>query len=132
MKLYHGSPQKLDSLEPRPAKGINDFQNQKAIFCGDNFEIAALFAIGKQLKRITSFGVNKKLVIVGNYELNPGYVYEFETNNFKKHKKEYAVFEKITKMKTCVVKPEDYKDKIFFIDNKDKLYKSLGIKPPKK
>ncbi|MAG79226.1 hypothetical protein CMI40_02520, partial [Candidatus Pacearchaeota archaeon] len=67
MKLYHGSPKKLKRLVPKQAKGIGKFENKKAIFLCKTFKHAALYSIGKHLKRKTIFALTpNKLIIVGN------------------------------------------------------------------
>jgi len=57
MKLYHGSPQKIEILIPKKAKGHNSFQNLEAVFLTDNYLEACLYAIGKSLKGKAHFGI---------------------------------------------------------------------------
>jgi hypothetical protein len=57
MKLYHGSPKNLKVIKPKDAKGIDEFENQNAIFLTDDFVQAALYAIGKTLKGKTIFAL---------------------------------------------------------------------------
>jgi len=71
---WHGSPLKLDVLEPQQARGRNDFENMKAVYMTNNRLEAALYAIAKHLKNKATFGVrNNKLVILGDGDPAPGW-----------------------------------------------------------
>ena len=75
MKLYHGSPKKLNIIKPLQAKGLTKFENQKAIFLCKTFKHSALYALGKTLKGKTSFALTpNKLIIVGKKKPKLGYV----------------------------------------------------------
>jgi len=71
MKLYHGSPKEIKILEPRKAKGHNEFQNLKAVFLTNCYLEACLYTIRKSLKNKALFGIRKdRLIIIGNIEPN--------------------------------------------------------------
>ena len=132
MKLYHGSPKKLKVLNPKKAKGLDEFENQKAIFLVNDFDYAARYAIGKTLKGKTSFGVGqKKLIIVGNLKPKEGYVYEVELdkNNLSKGKAEqYSYSKQIKNFKITKIYPKNYEKDIIYVKDVEKLRKRLGIK----
>jgi len=129
MKLYHGSPVKLDKLVPRLAKGIGDFQNQKAIFFTKSLEQAALYAIGKSLKGKTQFALPpNKLIIVGDFKPGKGYVYEVDIDAKKGElgDYEYAYTKPISKFKFHEVNPDDYKSKIAYVKSKEEMMRLCG------
>lgn len=69
-------------LEPQQARGRNDFENMKAVYMTNNRLEAALYAIAKHLKNKTTFGVrNNKLVILGDGDPAPGWLYELSAND---------------------------------------------------
>ncbi|NMB66515.1 hypothetical protein GYA25_00425 [Candidatus Woesearchaeota archaeon] len=125
MKLYHGSPQNLKVLKPKLAKGETDFENKKAIFLTDNFNQAALYALGKSLKGKTDFALPpEKLMIVGDYEpAKEGYVYEVDVEAKKGDNYQYAYFSPIRIFKKILIKYEDYLDKIIWVRTKEELFK---------
>ena len=126
MKLYHGSPKKLKILKPSKAKGVEEFENQKAIFLCKTFNHAALYSIGKNLKGKTSFMVfPNKLVIVGEHKLKQGYVYEVNVRAKKEKRNQYSCSKEINKFKIKQVKPKDFIKQIIFIKNKKELDKLL-------
>ena len=113
MKLYHGSPKKLKELVPNQAKGLGEFQNQKAVFLTDSFDRASLYSFGKFLKGKTAFGLTTKnnLIVLGNYKLpDKSYVYEVNVDGKKENPKshEYAFDKPIKKFILHQVKLEDY------------------------
>jgi len=124
MKLYHGTPQKVEVLIPRLAKGIGEFQNQKAIFFTKSFEQAALYAIGKSLKGKTQFALPpNKLIIVGDFKPSKGYVYEVDIDAKKGElgDYEYAYTKPISKFKVHEINPENYKSKITYVKSKEEM-----------
>lgn len=132
MKFYHGSPKKFNVLEPQQAKGIDKFQNKRAIFFSKDFDMAALYALGKSLKGKTNFSLPPgKLIIVGKFDLpKKGYVYEIELDGRKVKKKkgsdyEFAWEKPIKKFKTFEVELKNYKDKIFYVKTKEEMIKEL-------
>jgi len=134
MQLYHGSPKKLEILEPQQAKGKNEFQNLKAVFLTANYKEACLYALGKSLKGKAAFGVqNNKLIIVGNLKPNKeGFVYEFDISKEKviegKEKEDlgiYAVLEPITPKKVHKVKLKDLEKYILYVKTKEELIEKL-------
>ncbi len=127
MKLYHGSPHKLDLLKPQQAKGMNEFENIKGVFLTKTFLHSSLYAIGKTLKGETAFGVSKnKLVILGNLKPKESYVYEVEVKNpIKGHRGQYASEEKLKPIKKTKVFPKDYEKNIIRVKNKEDIIKKL-------
>ena len=126
MKLYHGSPKKLKVLKPIQAKGINEFENQKAIFLCKTFDHAVLYAIGKNLKGKNVFLVKpNKLVIVGSPKLSFGYVYEVNVSANKGSREQYCYNKEIRDFKIDKVYPKNYLDKIIFVKTKEELLKYL-------
>ena len=130
MKFYHGSPDKLKVLKPKKAKGIDDFQNQRAIFLTKDFKQAALYALAKSLKRKTKFALPPgKIIIVGKFEpVEKGYVYEIELNESDVKKGnledyEYAYFKDINYFKIHKVNLKDYIHLIEYVDSFDELKK---------
>jgi hypothetical protein len=121
MKLYHGSPKKLKIIKPQKAKGINKFQNQKAIFLTKSFKQEALFALGKSLKGKTSFYLPPgRLIIKGKYKpKEKAYVYEVNVNAIKGDlgNYEYAYKKPINKFMIHLVKLRHYKKYIKTINN---------------
>lgn len=130
MKLYHGSPNNLTVLKPQNAKGMNEFENITGVFLTDDFFHAALYAMGKTLKGKTVFGVSeKKLVILGNLEPKEGYVYEVEVENaIKGHRGQYGYEKELKPIKKTKVYPNDYKQYILRVKNKEELMESLKAK----
>jgi len=121
MKLYHGSPKRLELLKPQKATGMDDFQNQTAVFLTDDFTYAALYAIGKHLKNMTAFGVSAKisnkvknytLKIMGNHKLSDGYVYEVETDDFTKSGMQYACPHELIPLKEHIISVKNYEQYI--------------------
>ena len=83
LRLYHGSPQDLDTLEPRqprPSHGPGDF----GLYGSTNPIVAALYALAKNNSK-HHWGVlpEGKLIARAEKELNPeGYVYEYDTDDY--------------------------------------------------
>jgi len=125
MKLYHGSPKELKILKPQLAKGESNFENQKAIFLTDNFDQAALYALGKSLKGKTAFALPPgKLIIVGNFKPSEvGYVYEVDVKAKKLENYQYNYSKPINSFKKYQVNIKDYKDKIVYVKSKKELMK---------
>lgn len=127
MKLYHGSPKKLSVIKPHPARGLNKFENQKAVFLCKTFNHAAMYAISKSLKGKTIFAVNNKnIIIVGKNKPKIGYVYEVEVKNYLKGKMgQYISKNTLNPIKTTKVKPSEYKKKIIYVKDKKELISKL-------
>ncbi|MBS3167865.1 hypothetical protein J4216_01955 [Candidatus Woesearchaeota archaeon] len=134
MKVYHGSPKKIEVLIPKQAKGHNGFQNLEAVFLTDNFLEASLYAIGKSLKGKAHFGIQKgKLVIIGNASTaSEGYVYEFdlpESELIKGEQKEdlgvYAYQNTLICQDPKIVKIEEIQSYIIYVKNKNELMQVL-------
>lgn len=123
MKLYHGSPKKFSVLKPKQAKGIFDFENKNAIYCVSTFLYVSLYVIGKSLKGKTLFVVMEdKLVILGDFFPQEGYVYEVESKNFVIGPgDQYAVLEEVKPIKVTKVKPDEYKDNVVWVKTKKEL-----------
>jgi len=122
MKLYHGSPENLKILKPKEAKGIDEFENQKAIFLTDSFVQAALYAIGKTLKGKTVFALPpNKLIIVGKESPKSGYVYSVNVDAKKGVWDQFSYTKEIRKFKKTKVNPSDFRDKITYIKTKKEL-----------
>ncbi|MCU0642549.1 MAG: hypothetical protein MUF61_03170 [archaeon] len=127
MKLYHGSPKKLKVIRPRLARGMNKFENQKAVFLCKSFNHAALYAIGKTLKGKTIFAVApRRLIIVGNYKPKQGYVYEVEAERYIRGARgQYAVKGMLIPARTFLINPKSYRKSIIHVENKGELLKRL-------
>lgn len=126
MKLYHGSPKKLNILKPMKAHGLSEFENQEAIFLVDDFNHAARYAISKSLKVKAVFGVGEKnLVIFGNFKPTAGYVYEVEVEAEEGERGQYSYFKEIENFKIAKVFPEDYADEIFYVNSEEELMEVL-------
>lgn len=134
MKFYHGSPKKLEVLKPQQAKGMDNFQNKKAIFLTRDFNQAALYALAKSLKGKTRFALPPgKVVILGDYmPIEEGYVYEIgldekDVQKGNKGEYEFAYTEKITSeiFKRHRVFLKDYEDKIKNTDNEEEFNKEV-------
>ncbi|MDO8622922.1 MAG: hypothetical protein Q7R52_01645 [archaeon] len=136
MKLYHGSIRRLKVLKPQKGNGENEFENKKAIFLTPNFTQAALYAIGKTLKKRTSFALPpNKLVIVGNLLPSNGYVYEVDIPNNSVEKgpwNQYAYKKEIKNFKIHAIDPKDYKNKIIYVKDKETLIKFCDREKKKK
>jgi len=131
MKLYHGSPRKLKIISPQQAKGLDEFQNKKAVFLTKKFTQAALYSISKSLKSKTQFALPpEKLIIVGNFKPSKGYVYEVNINAKDVQKGnlgdyEFGYNKEIKKFKIYEINPNDFKDKIRYVNNKKELMRVL-------
>ncbi|MAG10968.1 hypothetical protein CMI44_01510 [Candidatus Pacearchaeota archaeon] len=125
MKLYHGSPTKLKTIKPKQARGLNKFENKKAVFLTKTFKHAALYAIGKTLKGKAIFGViPNKLIIVGNKKPKSGYVFEVEIESpIKGPRNQFASKKQLIPKNSKKVYPKDYK--IIFVQNKTELMREL-------
>ena len=130
MRLYHGSPKKLAIIRPRLAKGLSDFENQKAVFLCKSFKQTALYAIGKTLKGEAIFAVSpRRLIIVGDNKPRSGYVYEVDVKKIIKGKRgQYAYERNIKPIKRFIVKPEDYNKFIVYVKDKNELLRRLNLK----
>ena len=132
MKLYHGSPKKLKSLKPQQAKGLNEFQNKKAVFLTKDFTQAALYSISKSLKGKTAFALPPgRLIIVGDFKPSKGYVYEVDLDmkNVEKGnlgEYEFGYDKEIKKFKIYQINPEEYRDKIKHVNTKEELMKIIA------
>lgn len=129
MKLYHGSPFDLEIIEPRKGNGFEEFENLTGVFLARTFLHAALYAIGKNLGGKTKFGVSEdKLVIVGNYEVGDGYVYEVEVENpLEGCRGQYLSKCEVKPIKKTKVSPEDFQEHIVQVDSVENLFDKLGI-----
>jgi len=131
MKLFHGSPIKLKSLKPQQAKGLDKFQNKKAVFLTKDFTQAALYSISKSLKGKTPFALPPgRLIIVGNFKPSKGYVYEVnidikDIKNGNLGDYEFGYSKEIKKFKIHDINPDDYMDKIMHVNNKEELMKII-------
>ncbi len=124
MKLYHGSPKKLKVLIPKKAKGIEKFENQKAIFLTKSFLQAALYAIGKTLKGKTTFALPpRKLIIVGKHKPKSGYVYEVNVKAKRLPLGQYTYDKPIKEFKVYKVNPKDFEKHIIYVKTKQELMK---------
>lgn len=138
MKFFHGSPKKLKSLKPQQAKGLNEFQNKKYVFLTKGFTQAALYSISKSLKGKTQFALPPgRLIIVGNFKLSKGYVYEIdldirdvEKGNLGEY--EFGYSKEINKFKIHDINPNDFKDKIEYARSKEELMKRIKEKKNEK
>lgn len=128
MKLYHGSPKSLTILKPKKAKGLTSFEDRRAIFLTKTFLHSALYAISKSLKGKTQFGVSpNRLVIVGNHQPSPGYVYELEIQHaIKGLHEQYAIEQQATPIKKTKVYPKDYQKHITYVISEHEILDNLS------
>lgn len=128
MKLYHGSPKNLKILKPQKAKGMDKFESSKRIFLTKTFKHAALYAIGKTLKRKTAFGVSeRKLVILGDSKPKDGFVYEVEVEKPIKGILGQFACEKVLELrKKTKVFAKDYKKNIVRVGRKGEILRKLN------
>ncbi|MFA5061277.1 MAG: hypothetical protein WC494_03105 [Candidatus Pacearchaeota archaeon] len=128
MKLYHGSPKKLKIIRPSQAKGLTQFEDQKAIFLCKTFHHAALYAIGKSLKGKTPFAVTPtKLIIVGDKKPKSGYVYEVNVKGKKGERQQYSYEKEIREFKIKKVYPKNYLKSIIYVGDMQELKNKLRI-----
>jgi len=127
MKLYHGSSQSLNTLKPKKARGLNEFENVTGVFLTKTFRHASLYAIGKTLKKKTAFGVSEnKLVILGNLKPKEGYVYEVEVKNpIKGNRGQYVSMEELKPIKKTKVFPKDYEQYFIMVKSKEEILDKL-------
>jgi len=132
MKLYHGSPKKLNVLKLYKAKGINEFQNKKAVFLTKNFNQAALYALAKSLKSKTQFALPPgRIIIVGKFNLrNKGYVYEMDLPESEVKKGELGNYEfahekEIKDFRIHEIELKNYKDQIVYVNSKEEMMEKL-------
>ncbi|NPE27156.1 hypothetical protein HNV12_04110 [Methanococcoides sp. SA1] len=129
MKLYHGSPKKLKEIVPMKGKGINKFENQKAVFLCKTFHHAALYAISKTLKGRAVFAVTpRRIIIAGNKKPGSGYVYEVNVDAEKGERNQFVYKKSIADFKITKVDISDYGAKITYVKTKDELLKKLRLK----
>jgi hypothetical protein len=130
MQFYHGSPKDIHILKPYKGVGWNGFESMAAVFLTKTFLHAALYALGKNLKGKTSFGVaENKLVIVGNRPPGQGYVYEVEADiPIKGPNGQYAAQSELRPSNKWKVIPSNFKKYIFYVNNKKEMDKLLRIK----
>jgi hypothetical protein len=129
MRLYHGSPKKLEIIKPKLARGLGDFENQRAVFLCKSFRQAALYAVGKTLKGKTMFAVTpRKLVIVGDNKPRIGYVYGVDVKNAVKGERgQYSYNGNIKPIRSFIVKPRDYNKSIIYVKDKGELLGRLNL-----
>jgi len=131
MKLFHGSPRKLKVLKPQQAKGLDEFQNKKAVFLTKDFTQAALYSISKSLKGKTIFALPPgKLIIVGDFKPSKGYVYEVNLDRNKIQKGnlgdyEFGYDKEIKEFKIHEINSNDFKDKIEYVNTREELMKEM-------
>ena len=122
MKLYHGSPKKLEVIRPSQAKGMTLFENQKAIFLCKTFYHAALYAIGKSLKGKTAFVVTpRRLIIIGKKKPKSGYVYMVDVKAKRGRIQQFSYSKSITKFEIKKVLPKDYIRNILYVKDLEEL-----------
>jgi len=126
--LWHGSPKKLDVLEPRQAHGNNNFQNQKAVYVAEDPEMARAYAVGKTLKGKADFSItgDNHIVIVGDKKPAAGYLHKVDVddavhgkgavNEGQAYVKDEVVPEKVTR-----VAPKEVADRIIRVGDKKEL-----------
>ena len=126
LRLYHGSPENLEALEPRqPNKGR---WGEPGIYSSQDELVAALYAIARNNSK-GRWGVlpDGRLIAKSERELNPeGYVYEFETDKYIEPPEDdpgigYAVTEAPTSFSKKKVKAEDLLDRVIREDDRDKF-----------
>ena len=129
MRLFHGSPLDLSVLKPSRARGLSEFEGLEAVFLTGTFLQAALYAIGKGLKGRASFGVSEtKLVVLGGFELKPGFVYEVEVDEkevIEGEHGQYACLSELVPLKKTRVFPGDYVEHVVRVSSKKQLIKEL-------
>lgn len=123
MRLYHGSPKKLRRLIPHKSKGLDDFENKRAIFLTKSFKQASLYALGKSLKGKTFFALPPgKLIILGNnVPKSRGYVYEVRVNATKGLFNQYFYEKPIRKFKISEINIKNYQRRIVHVNELNKF-----------
>lgn len=126
LRLYHGSPENLEALEPRqPNKGR---WGEPGIYTSKDEIVAALYAIARNNSK-GRWGIlpDGRLIAKSERELNPeGYVYEFESDKYIPPPADdpgigYAVTETPTLLGKKKVKAEDLLDRVIREDDRDKF-----------
>ena len=124
MILYHGSPKKLKLITPQEARGIEKFENKKAIFLCKTFKHAALYALGKTLNGKTAFAITPNRIIIINKTIpKEGYVYKVYVDAKKEKREQYTYDRPIKKFKVYKILPKDYKDKFVYVKDMRELSK---------
>lgn len=124
--LYHGSPFKMEKIEPRTPRGDNEFNTQTGIYMTDNKMEAMLYALARDKERINKgWGIKDDKLILrkdlwpDKYKLNEvGYVHEYksderEQNPYNSH--EYIIKKEIVPDKIIEVTYEDIKNNIKYV-----------------
>lgn len=126
--FYHSSPFKQDILNPQQAKGHNDFENLNAIFMTKSFDQAGLYAIGKTIKGLTWFMITSDPILYilkqNNLELKSGWVYKLSPDQkdiISGPEQQFAILKSIKPIETIKVNPDQFKDKILYIDSKEEF-----------
>jgi hypothetical protein len=132
IKLYHGSPYKLDILSPSKPRGDNDFNSQIGIYMTDNNKEAMLYSIARDKEKFNKgFGIKNNYLILredlfpSKYKLNEiGYLYEYDAdpseinyNPFNLH--EYIIKKDIIPNKITEIKTVDIIDNIKYVLRED-------------
>jgi hypothetical protein len=122
MQLFHGSPYKLNKIIPNQAKGINDFESQPAVYLTDSKLLAKLYAVSKHLKGKTKFAVFPfKIIIVGNFDISDGYVYEVNVDNAERHENhQFSYFGEIKSISNVYkINKHDMQKYVYHVDNEE-------------
>lgn len=125
MRLYHGSPFKLDKLVPNKPRGIDEFTNLKAVFFTRKKKEAMLYSIlrDKERKRRGWAIFENKAYILDKHRdtftfNNVGYVYVVNSTDYVKDKNQYAITHEVLLSDIIKVTYDDIKNDIVFIDQK--------------
>lgn len=128
--LYHGTPNKIDIINPIQAKGQREFENKNAIYLTDDKLLASLYAVSKHLKGQTTFSIfpSHKIVIVGDYNISDGYVYEVELIGAIEYDDKQWTYDKPIKDFKNIYKisKNDMDKYVIHVQNKEELYKLVN------
>jgi intein/homing endonuclease len=130
--LFHGSAEKREVLEPRPAKGQNTFQNQDAVYASTEPLEAMLYAVGSTLKGKTDYAVTPKdrLIIVGDEEPRAGFLHKLPSDGAvygkgKANEGQAYIKNEVEPLSVKKVTPSKVEDHIVHVDTKAELKKEL-------
>jgi hypothetical protein len=129
--LFHGSPCKLDLLEPRVPRGDNEFNTQKGVYLTDNLMDVMLYSMARDKERVNKGWAIKDGILYlredkwnkDGYKLNEiGYVhcftgYKSEQNPY--NKSEYIIKRKIKPFEIKEITFDDIKNNIKYISREE-------------
>jgi hypothetical protein len=143
IKLYHGSPFRLDIIKTRTPRGDNEFNSQTGVYLTDDIMEAMLYSLVRDKERINKgWGIkridNKSFLILRNdlfyskYKLNNvGYLHEYETNietveQNPMNSHEYIIKNDIIPTNILDIYFDKIKDNIKYV-TRDEFYKIFSL-----